>query len=195
MDKITRNEIKEIPITPYLHVFDTLQTGDLLFASGNYSISRAIQVSSKSPWSHIGIVYKDENINRRLILESVEDDGVRLVALSKYLVDYEKDLAYKGFLVLARMQNILTQEQKKEIISTGFSLLSSKYDYIEIMKIVYRILFNKKGNEYNEKFICSELVETCFKRANINFLYDELGFITPEHIWEDPRLRLVARIL
>src|SRR4051812_3592688 len=43
-------EIKALPAMPYQDLRDDLQSGDLLFASGDYLISRTIQQFTGSPW-------------------------------------------------------------------------------------------------------------------------------------------------
>ena len=79
------NEIKELPVLPYSEVRAKLRSGDLLFTSGDYLVSKAIQKVTGSPWSHVGIVFRLDSIDRMLLLESVEDMGVRFAPLFKYL--------------------------------------------------------------------------------------------------------------
>ena len=50
------------------HDFENLKTGDLIFVSYKNLVGETIRVLSASQWSHIGMVYKDEN-NEIFILE------------------------------------------------------------------------------------------------------------------------------
>ena len=74
-EPLTLTELQRLPVTPYSEVRPRLQSGDLLFCAGRYLVSRAIQVATKSPWSHVGIVFHIGSIDRKLLLESVEDVG------------------------------------------------------------------------------------------------------------------------
>ena len=71
-------EIGKLKVTPYSEVRDKLETGDLVFCSGKYAISGIIRYFSKSMFSHVGIIYRDTNLDRVLILEAEIIYGVRL---------------------------------------------------------------------------------------------------------------------
>ena len=88
-DHLESKDIKALPVLPYAALRTKLKSGDILFASGDYLVSKAIQKMTGSPWSHVGIVFRLDSIDRMLLLESVEDMGVRFAPLSKYLDDYE----------------------------------------------------------------------------------------------------------
>jgi hypothetical protein len=102
-------EIKALPVLQYPDVRAKLKSGDILFTSGDYLISRAIQKMTDSPWSHVGIVFRLDSIDRILLLESVEDMGVRFAPLSKYINDYEGGKPYKGRAVIARCKDVTPQ--------------------------------------------------------------------------------------
>ncbi|HWR32356.1 MAG TPA: YiiX/YebB-like N1pC/P60 family cysteine hydrolase, partial [Chitinophagaceae bacterium] len=86
---ITKKEIKQLPVIPYEKIRHRLKTGHIFFSSGSYTFSGIIQRLTKSAWSHVAIVYKDEELGRVLILESEPKIGIRLIPLSKYLHDYK----------------------------------------------------------------------------------------------------------
>src|SRR5215212_8685995 len=56
-------EIQALSVTPYDALRDTLKSGDLLFASGEYLVSKAIQSVTRSPWSHVGIIFHLDSID------------------------------------------------------------------------------------------------------------------------------------
>ena len=85
---ISKREIKARPRQDYDQVRATLRSGDLVFCSGSYFFSGLIQRFTRSVWSHVGIVYRDEALKRVFILESETGVGVRIVPISKYLRDY-----------------------------------------------------------------------------------------------------------
>jgi hypothetical protein len=142
----------------------------------------------------VGIVFRLDDIDRIMLLESVEDTAVRFIPLSKYLTDYEHEKPYKGLAVLARCDGV-----DAEIVSglAGFGIdeLSHPYRNEEIADIVARIALGMGKRERDRQYICSELVYECFSHAGKEFEYDVLNFIAPEHIWINERVSLIARIL
>ena len=171
-----------------------LRSGDLLFTSGDYLISELIQKFTDSPWSHVGIIFRVEAIDRVLLLESVEDVGVRFAPLSKYLSDYADGKPYDGRAVVARCKGV-NRKAVEDIAAFGTDQLTRTYDREEIMSIAARIALGKPKPKRDQTYICSELVHECFAKAGLEFAYDERGFISPENIWRDRRVSLVARIL
>ncbi len=84
---VTKKQIKELPVIRYEKIRDQLKTGHIFFSSGSYTFSGIIQRLTKSAWSHVAIVYKDEALGRVMILESEPRIGIRLIPLSKYMRD------------------------------------------------------------------------------------------------------------
>jgi hypothetical protein len=193
-DHIQAKAIEALPVTPYPDIRTKLKSGDLLFTSGNYLVSKAIQKVTDSPWSHVGIVFRLDSIDRLLLLESVEDMGVRFAPLSKYILDYEHGKPYKGRAVLARCQ-ATNASIVPEIAKFGIDELTRPYDRDEIGKILARVILGKGKIERDREYICSELVYECFLKAGIEFKYDKKGFISPENVWRDDKVSLVGRIL
>jgi len=189
-----REEIKALEITEYNEARKKIQSGDLIFTSGEYLVSRAIQKLTGSPWSHVGIVFRVDSIDRVLLLESVEDMGVRFAPLSKYLSDYENGKPYNGMIVLARCDGV-NNKVVSDIAKFGTDELTQPYDNAEIAAIVARIALGEGRVVEDRKYICSELVYECFRKGGIDFKYNMKGFISPEDIWSDSRVSLLCRIL
>ena len=191
---IENKEIKALPVLAYPDVRAQLKSGDMLFTSGDYLISKAIQKMTGSPWSHVGIVFRLDSIDRILLLESVEDMGVRFAPLSKYLDNYEDNKPYKGRAVLARCKDV-TPKNIASLSTFGIDELTQPYDKDEIAKIMARITLGIGKKERDREYICSELVYECFARAGKEFAFNPKGFISPEDIWTDAKLSLVGRVL
>ncbi len=192
---LTRKEILGYTPVKYEDIRSTLKTGDLVFCSGNYLFSRLIQRFTKSLWSHVGMVYYDSAIDRMLILESEKLYGVRFAPLSKYMKDYHgKNKPYKGLIAVARLEPELDLEQLKKGISFGMDELTKPYDDWEILRIAMRILFKRGRRVKDRKYICSELVQVCFKQIGIVFNYRN-KIISPDDIWKDQRLVMKYRLL
>ena len=79
---ISVKALKALPVDSYQQRRAKLRSGDLLFASGDYTVSKAIRKMTDSPWSHVGVVFWLKSIQRVLLLESVESIGVRFAPLS-----------------------------------------------------------------------------------------------------------------
>ena len=187
-------QIEALPVLGYRALRPRLRSGDLLFTSGDYLASQLIRRFTDSPWSHVGIVFRVDAIDRVLVLESVEDMGVRFAPLSKYLSDYEDGRPYRGRAVIARCSRVERRSLEK-IAAFGTDQLTRAYDREEIMNIAARIALGRPRPKRDQAFICSELVHECFARAGRAFAYDSRGFISPENIWRDERVSLVGRIL
>jgi len=187
-------QIEALPVVAYRELRPKLKSGDLLFTSGDYLASQLIRKFTESPWSHVGIVFRVDAIDRVLVLESVEDMGVRFAPLSKYLSDYDEGKPYRGRAVIARCAR-LDRKSLEKIAAFGTDQLTRAYDRGEIMDIAARIALGYPRPKRDRAYICSELVHECFARAGRAFGYDRRGFISPENIWRDPRVSLIGRIL
>jgi cell wall-associated NlpC family hydrolase len=194
-EPIAKREIARLPVTDYETVRRDLRSGDLLFCSGSYLFSGLIQRFTGSVWSHVAIVYRDEQLKRLFVLESETGIGVRLVPISKYLRDYHgRRRPYRGQIVIGRVQPEPPVEQAHKALSLGMDLLTKPYDNWEILRIAARIAFRVGRRTQDRKFICSELVDECWRAAGLRFRRRD-NYISPDDIWRDPNVRLLARVL
>lgn len=169
---------------PYNQARPDIRTGDILLAAGNYPISKMIAHFSDSMFSHVGFVFTWNS--RVLLLESVEDDGVRSVPLSQYVSDYENSgEPYNGRLFLARYNTSLDTGKTNTMLGKAAGNLNRKYDKDEIAKILARITIGYGKHSDNDAYICSEFVDVCFKEIGVIFPRSSEGFIFPEHIAAD----------
>ncbi|HOY14270.1 MAG TPA: YiiX/YebB-like N1pC/P60 family cysteine hydrolase [Saprospiraceae bacterium] len=191
---LTKAQIKEIQKVPYEKIRPYLKTGQIVFCSGSYLFSGIIQKLTNSVWSHVGIIYKDEELGRVLLLEAEPYIGIRLIPLSKYLRDYKKDRPYKGQMVITNLTYELTEEEHNKAISFGLDELSRPYDNWEIIRIMLRILFKIGKREKNRNYICSELVRDCFAKSGYLFKIND-SYVSPQEIWQDENITFKYRIL
>jgi Permuted papain-like amidase enzyme, YaeF/YiiX, C92 family len=192
---LSKPAIKALQKLDYKNVRPLLKTGDLVFCSGNYFFSKVIQGLTKSTWSHVGVIYKDEQLDRVMILESETLIGVRLMPLSKYITDYKgTHKAYKGNMLIGHITNTPNSEQLKQAISYGLDQLSRPYDNWEIVRIMLRILFKIGKRERNKNFICSELVRDMFVKAKIDFPMEDT-YISPDAIFRNDKVAHKYRLL
>lgn len=194
-DPFTVKELSNTPVIPYAAMRETLRTGDMVFCSGTYFFSNAIRWFTKSVWSHIGIIYRDDALERIFILESETFVGVRLAPLSKYLRDYHgRNKPYRGRMFIARLEPEVSQEIHRKAVSMGMDELTKPYDNLEIFRIAIRILFKLGRRNRDRKYICSELVYEAFRKAGILFHFRHRS-ISPDDIWVDSRVACKGRIL
>ncbi len=192
---ISKKEIKMLPKIPYEKIRDSLQTGDIVFCSGSYLFSGFIQRLTKSVWSHVAVIYKDEELERILILEAEPYAGIRMIPLSNYLKDYKgKRRSYKGQMVIAKLKEPIEDMRLNRGISFGLDALTKPYDNYEIFRIMIRILFHISKRERNRSYICSELVRDIFAKAGVVIQYNDT-YISPDNIWSDNRFEYKYRIL
>jgi len=182
-------------IINYQELRDTLKNGDMLLCKGNSLFSKLIRYGTKSEFSHIGIIYKDEFLDRILVYESVETIGVRCVPLSKYLYNYDnKGNGYNGELSIYR-HNDYNKINIKLSMQFIVNLLGFAYDNIMILKIATKIIFNCKWDfSQNKLFICSEFAEKFFKENNILIQRNTNNFIVPGDFNNDKNIKLIGRI-
>jgi hypothetical protein len=182
-----------VPRTSYAEIRPQVQSGDLLFCSGNYLISHAIRTVTHSPWSHVGLILRVDAMDRVLLFESVEDVGVRLAPISLYITDYENGKPYNGNLVLARTA-LCTEDVLKSMALFGADQLARPYGNKEIGEILARVTLHIGRVDKAAGWVCSELVNACFSEANAPLTCDHKGFVTPEDVWREPSVEPFALI-
>lgn len=192
---LTKKQLKELPVMPYEKIRDYLQTGHIFFSSGSYTFSGIIQKLTKSVWSHVAIIYKDEQLGRVMVLEAEPYVGIRLIPLSNYLRNYKgKNRPYKGQVAIAKLNFDLEKPKLNKAISFGLDELTRPYDNWEIIRIMLRILFKTGKREKNKSYICSELVRDAFAKSGVLFKMNDT-YISPQEIWLDERVELKYRLL
>lgn len=122
-----------------------LQNGDLIFQTSLSDQSKAIQLATRSKYSHMGIVYKEGS--EYFVYEAVQP--VKLTPLNEWIRRGEK-----GHYVVKRLKNaekVLTPEVLEAMRISGEKFLQKDYD----------IYFEWS----DEKLYCSELVWKIYKQA------------------------------
>jgi uncharacterized protein YycO len=124
---------------------NAIQSGDIIFQTSKSSQSKAIQLATKSKYSHMGIIYE---IERQLfVYEAVQP--VKLTALKEWIKRGEKE-----HYVVKRLKNansLLTQKNLTKMKKIGEGFKGKDYD----------IYFEWS----DDKIYCSELVWKIYKAA------------------------------
>ena len=172
----------------YEDIRSELADGDLLLCSGEYMFSKIIQKATKSPWSHVAFILRLESIDRVMVLESIEDRGVRTIPLSEYVRNFEgTNAGYKGRVAIGRHSDFsshVTQERLRKLAQFAVDRFSFPYDQDEISRITARIVGYALGFKHSEvkrdnEYICSEYVEECYRAFGIRVPYNKKAFIAP----------------
>jgi uncharacterized protein YycO len=135
-----RNEKIEQKPTQY-------QDGDIIFQTSTSSQSKAIQIATKSKYSHVGILYLKKKINRYVVFEAVQP--VKSTPLEEWIKRGDKQHYVVKRLINAK--TTLTPEIFSKIKNEGKKFIGKNYD----------LYFSWS----DENIYCSELVWKIYKRA------------------------------
>lgn len=124
---------------------EKIQNGDIIFHTSKSEQSEAIQLATKSEYSHCGLIYKKEN--EFFVAEAIQP--VRLTPLDEW-IDRGKNRHY----VVKRLKNadqILTPDILNKMRMEGEKFIGKNYDF--------------NFNWDDDNIYCSELVWKIYKRA------------------------------
>jgi hypothetical protein len=191
-----------IPRVAYAEIRAEIRSGDLLLCSGSSLFSSMIQRMTESLFSHVAFLLREENIDRIMVLESVESIGVQTVPLTRYLTNYDAHgHAYPGRLWIGRHAGFaaIAQDQLTLFSQGAVDLFGTKYDTQECLGIMARIVADKLGflpqvARSNRTFICSEYAALCYQSVGIIIDYDRRGFIAPADFVKCPEVSLLWEI-
>ena len=122
-----------------------LQDGDIIFQTSKSVQSKAIQLATKSKYSHMGIIYKMNN--ETYVFEAIQP--VKMTLLSDWI-----NRGQKGHFVVKRLKNsekLLTPNVALKMKKVGNRFIGKDYD----------IYFEWS----DDKIYCSELVWKIYKEA------------------------------
>ncbi|MCF7913195.1 MAG: YiiX family permuted papain-like enzyme [Candidatus Cloacimonetes bacterium] len=122
------------------------RNGDIIFQTSISRQSVAIQIATKSEYSHMGIIYINED-GEVLVFEAVQP--VKFTPVDEWI-----KRGKEGRYVLKRLkdsQSILTADALAKMVETGTEFIGKDYD--------------KYFNWSDKEIYCSELVWKIYKRA------------------------------
>ena len=124
---------------------DEIKNGDLIFQTSRSGQSKAIQLATKSKYSHCGLIYKDAN--EFYVFEAVQP--VKRTPLDKWIA-----LGQDGKYVIKRLKNadqVLTPTTITKMKQVGDQFNGKNYD--------------STFEWSDDKIYCSELIWKIYKRA------------------------------
>ena len=189
------------PAVPYHTARKDIRNGDILLGHGQAPFSRLIQSATKSAWSHVAFIWKLEDIDRVIVLESVESHGVRAISLNTKINGGSAGRPYNGNLVVARHRDfagLVNNTAMNRMTAQAVDRLGCPYDPGEVAGIALRILAGMTGlrpppsSRPNNAYICSEYAAECYAAIGITIPWDQKGFIAPSDFAGDPKVDAVA---
>ncbi len=157
----------------YEDIRHELKTGDIVLFSGTGLISKVIQWFTKSPYSHVGLVLKDDRWDMVLLWESTTlskiktvfgkvKQGVALRPLSMAIENF------KGDVVIRKLAFRLLESQKNVLIALRQEFKDKKYEESkwQLFKSAYDFIGGKNKRDTSSLF-CSELVAEAYQQMGL----------------------------
>ena len=145
--------LAELNLPDSVDLHSSFKEGDLIFQTSLSSQSKAIQLATNSPLSHMGIIFMEEG--KLFVYEAVQP--VKLTPLDEW-IDRGKDDHY----VVKRLKNakkILTEDAISKLKNEGKKYLGKDYDiYFEwsderiyCSELVWKMYYDALGIEIGKK--------------------------------------------
>ena len=190
MKHIDSVSASDIPKLCKAQFYNSLRSGRLLFCDGQEDVSKAIEGATKSPWSHILLVWGPIAINEWLTIESTIEKGVHVGLLSDYIEGYDGDL-----VLCDRVDQAGELVNMATTIDAELRVLDQSYATFGLLENGAHRLIKAIPANYNltEKY-CSGLQQYGATFSSVPFAKTD-GAATPEDLWCDPSTQAVCALL
>jgi hypothetical protein len=148
-----------------------------LFSYTSDKFGKAIKFVTKSPYTHVGIVYKCNEDGTVDIAEAM-DTG--------FVFNSYGTLGIIENHVVKRVFNTLTHDVREALRGTINSMIGRPYDWTSIILIALGKIFPGIGLFHNNAMalICSEAIERVYNEMGVRFSNKSPELITPADIYE-----------
>lgn len=138
-------------------LISTLKTGDIVLCSGrHFWFSDLIEIATHSPWSHCGVIYKDDT--GVYLMESGLEHNQGKPVLGVQLTDFKLyTLTYDGELWILPL-NTLSKTEEGELYSHFQQVLGKKYDTNPLDFLRAWFDLDVGNTTSTDHFFCSALV-------------------------------------
>ena len=195
---VTTAQFAALPLTPYGQARAQLRTGDIVLFHSSGIPSELIEHFTDSLWCHAALVWNIQQIDRVMLLESVDTFGVRALRMSSKINGCPPSPApYPGMLLVARHRQLaggMSDDQAHAMTDFAVDRLGYPYSPIELVKIGLRIAAGLVGEtlpghlQARNAYVCSEYVAACLGAVGVNLTPDAKGFLAPADIANDPNV-------
>lgn len=190
---MNQQQADALPLVELSSIQGHLQSCDLLLASGNYFVSKIIKAATRSPWSHVGVIYKTADLGGSFVAEAVESMGIRLVPLWRFTANYRDCKPYNGRVFIGRLQ-LPSDFDVAKALHFAARQLGKQYDYAENIRIAAEIVTGRKWRLDNGIYNCAEYATRQFEAGGL-ILDQAAPRNTPASIVAEPRLEILYRVL
>lgn len=181
------------------HIFSKFQNGDIIFQTSQSSQSKAIQLATKSKYSHVGIVYIVKG--DYFVFEAIQP--VKTTPLQQWI-----DRGKRGGYVVKRLKNsdqILTDAALEKMKKVGEKHIGKNYDLtfewsddeIYCSELVWKVYNEALGIEVGDLQVLSafdlthpKVLKKIEERYGDNIPLHEL-VISPAAIFNSDKLKVV----
>jgi Permuted papain-like amidase enzyme, YaeF/YiiX, C92 family len=165
----------------YASVRREFEAGDVLLFRGRGLASLAIRLLTRSPYSHVGLVFLHDG--RVFCFEAV-GVGVRLILMSELMRRYHGGIDYYEVLAAAT-------GQRHGAIDFCFRQLGKLYDRPGIIRFLIAIVFNREpAARDDQEWFCSELVAAAYRAQGLALAPESTAYTSPADLALSPELKL-----
>ena len=197
--------------TPYSQARALIQNGDIALFHGDEPFSKLIETFTDGPFSHVGFVWRMDDIDRVMLLECVDQLGVRLIPLSTKINGNgtPSNPPYTGKLVIGRRRDFPIgiagadhpdNGKFRDMTKFAVDRVGCPYSAHDIAGIAARIMVGFAGVTAAKdlapdgSYICSEYAWACYDRVGVQIPYNAEKFIAPNDFARDPLVDFVAHV-
>lgn len=201
---VSPEALMNLPEQDYASIRSIVRTGDLALCSGTSVGSRLIRWATGTPWSHVAMLFRLDEIDRVIALEAVEQIGVRIVPLSRFVIeDSSRHRPYPGQILIARhddWETRATPERLHKLNRFSTDRLGAPFSRREMTRIALRYLCHWANLPQlprirtKQAYICSEYVALCFAQLGIEIPCAGRDFVTPGDFARAPAVNAIARV-
>lgn len=179
---------------------EQFQTGDIIFQSSDAATNKAVELATHSKFSHVGVIFEYQGDLQ--VLEAT--NPVSITPLAKFI---KRGSGGKyAVLRLKAADDILTDEQKEQLIARGKTWVGKKYDFafswndeeLYCSELVYKLYDAILDIQLTEpkplkSFDLSHpLVQQQLKiKYGDNIPYDD-DMVSPQQLYESELLQVVS---
>ena len=202
---VTTDQFNAMPPTHYSAARDQLRTGDILLFHSTALGSELIEFGTHSLWSHAAFIWRLTDVDRVVLLESLDTVGVRAMPMSTRVNGcVAAPTPYQGKLLVLRhpdLPQVIQPEKVRTMTQFALDRVGYPYSFQELHQIAIRIALGMAGDivtgrlDPKNQFICSEYVATCLEAVGVRIAPDKEGFIAPADVANDPKVEGLFSII
>jgi hypothetical protein len=195
----------DMPAGSYDVARPLIRNGDIALFAGQEGMSRLIEEATHSPFCHVGFIWRMDDIDRIMLLESVEVEGVRMLPLSSKISGGLSGKPYNGQMLVARHDDFPAPGPAfdaafGEMTKVAVDRLGCPYNAEEIGLIAANIAAGMAGINLpnflkpSNAYICSEYADICYRALGIQITRSRPNFVAPADFANDPKVQPIITL-